>query len=140
MRSLLTGYAGDFNRRYHRSGHVFQNRFKSILCEEDPYFLDKEVEENENQRSHWIKTWEISSFVKHVCQQLKVNPGSLSGGGKSAAVSRARAVLSHLWLNKMGNNGRELARALNIKPVTLYNAAKRGKEQEDIEQWDLLLK
>ena len=40
MRSLLTGYAGYFNRRYRRHGHVFQNRFKSIICEEEPYFLE----------------------------------------------------------------------------------------------------
>ena len=40
MRSLLTGYAGSFNRRYRRSGHLFQNRYKSIVCEEEPYFLD----------------------------------------------------------------------------------------------------
>lgn len=29
MRRLLTGYAMYFNRRYSRSGHVFQNRYKS---------------------------------------------------------------------------------------------------------------
>jgi len=40
MRSLLTGYAGAFNRRHRRSGHVFQNRYKSIVCEEEPYFLE----------------------------------------------------------------------------------------------------
>ncbi|HEX9879675.1 MAG TPA: transposase [Candidatus Binatia bacterium] len=40
MRSLLTGYAGSFNRRYRRSGHLFQNRYKSIVCEEEPYFLE----------------------------------------------------------------------------------------------------
>lgn len=40
MRSLLTGYAGYFNRRHRRHGHVFQNRFKSIICEEEPYFLE----------------------------------------------------------------------------------------------------
>jgi len=37
MRRLLTGYAVSFNRRYRRAGHLFQNRYKSILCEEDPY-------------------------------------------------------------------------------------------------------
>ena len=37
MRRLLTGYAVKFNRRHHRYGHLFQNRYKSILCEEDPY-------------------------------------------------------------------------------------------------------
>lgn len=40
MRSLLTGYAGAFNRRHRRSGHLFQNRYKSIVCEEDPYLLE----------------------------------------------------------------------------------------------------
>ena len=38
MRSLLTGYAVSYNRRHKRYGHVFQNRYKSIVCEEEPYF------------------------------------------------------------------------------------------------------
>jgi REP element-mobilizing transposase RayT len=37
MRRLLTGYAVRFNRRHGRHGHLFQNRYKSILCEEDTY-------------------------------------------------------------------------------------------------------
>ena len=37
MRQLLTGYAMHFNRRYRRHGHLFQNRYKSILCEEETY-------------------------------------------------------------------------------------------------------
>ena len=40
MRSLLTGYAGTFNRRHRRSGHLFHNRYKSIVCEEETYFLE----------------------------------------------------------------------------------------------------
>jgi len=40
MRRLLTGYAQQFNRRYGRHGHLFQNRYKSFLCEEDPYLLE----------------------------------------------------------------------------------------------------
>jgi REP element-mobilizing transposase RayT len=40
MRRLLTGYAMDYNRRHRRSGHLFQNRYKSILCQEEPYFLE----------------------------------------------------------------------------------------------------
>jgi len=40
MRRLLTGYAISFNRRHHRHGHLFQNRYKSIVCEEDPYFRE----------------------------------------------------------------------------------------------------
>jgi REP element-mobilizing transposase RayT len=37
MRRLLTGYAVSFNRRHRRYGHLFQNRFKSILCQENLY-------------------------------------------------------------------------------------------------------
>ncbi|MEN8807857.1 MAG: transposase [Desulfobacterales bacterium] len=37
MRRLLTGYAQQFNRRHRRNGHLFQNRYKSFLCEEGPY-------------------------------------------------------------------------------------------------------
>ncbi len=37
MRRLLTGHAVRFNRRHGRSGHLFQNRYKSILCQEDAY-------------------------------------------------------------------------------------------------------
>lgn len=40
MRRILTGYANWFNRRHGRSGHLFQNRYKSILCQEDVYFLE----------------------------------------------------------------------------------------------------
>jgi putative transposase len=40
MRRLLTGYAVRFNRRHQRSGHLFQNRYKSIVCEEDRYLLE----------------------------------------------------------------------------------------------------
>ena len=40
MRKLLTGYVVNFNRRYKRYGHLFQNRYKSILCEDDPYLLE----------------------------------------------------------------------------------------------------
>ena len=40
MRRLLTGYAVTFNRRHHRCSRLFQNRYKSILCQEETYFLE----------------------------------------------------------------------------------------------------
>ena len=40
MRRLLTGYAVVFNRRHRRHGQLFQNRYKSILCQEDTYLLE----------------------------------------------------------------------------------------------------
>jgi putative transposase len=40
MRRLLTGHAIGYNRRHGRHGHLFQNRYKSILCQEKTYFLE----------------------------------------------------------------------------------------------------
>jgi len=40
MRKILTGYVVRFNRRHQRQGHLLQNRYKSIVCEEDPYLLE----------------------------------------------------------------------------------------------------
>lgn len=40
MLRLLTGYAVSFNLRHKRAGHLFQNRYKSILCQENTYLLE----------------------------------------------------------------------------------------------------
>ncbi len=40
MRRLMSGYAVAFNLRHRRSGYLFQNRYKSIVCEEEPYLLE----------------------------------------------------------------------------------------------------
>jgi REP element-mobilizing transposase RayT len=40
MKRLLTGYAVTFNLRHGRTGHLFQNRYKSIVCDEEEYLLE----------------------------------------------------------------------------------------------------
>jgi len=40
MRRLLTDYAMSDNRPHCPYGHVFQNRYKSIVCDEDAYFRE----------------------------------------------------------------------------------------------------
>ena len=39
MSSLLTSYSMYFNKKYQRVGILFQNRFKSKLCDKESYFL-----------------------------------------------------------------------------------------------------
>ncbi len=39
MRGVLTGYAMYFNRQHRRHGHLFQNRYKSTVVDEEQYFL-----------------------------------------------------------------------------------------------------
>jgi len=40
MRRVMTGYAVSFNLRRRRKGHLFQNRYKAVLCDYEPYFLE----------------------------------------------------------------------------------------------------
>jgi len=40
MRRLLTGYVIGFNHRHGRSGQLFQNRYKSIICQEGTYLRE----------------------------------------------------------------------------------------------------
>lgn len=39
VHKLLTGHAVYFNKRYDRAGHLFQNRYKSILVQTERYFM-----------------------------------------------------------------------------------------------------
>src|SRR5688572_16096004 len=40
MRRLLTGYAVSYNLRHRRHGHLFQNRYKSMVCDAESYFAE----------------------------------------------------------------------------------------------------
>jgi hypothetical protein len=40
MHRRLTGYATAFNRRYPRCGQLYENSYKSIVCEEDAHFKE----------------------------------------------------------------------------------------------------
>ena len=39
MRRLLSGYVTAFNQRHRRNGHLFQNRYKSTVVDDEQYFL-----------------------------------------------------------------------------------------------------
>ena len=40
LQCIFTGYAMSVNRKYGRTGHLFEGRYKSILCEEETYLLE----------------------------------------------------------------------------------------------------
>src|SRR3989304_4859602 len=40
MQGLQQSYSQYFNLRHHKVGHVFQGRYKAIICEKDEYLLE----------------------------------------------------------------------------------------------------
>lgn len=37
MHRVLTGYTQYYNRKYRKTGHVLQGRYKSVICQSDGY-------------------------------------------------------------------------------------------------------
>jgi len=100
MRRLLTGYAVSFNLRHKRYGHLFQNRYKSIVCEEDAYF---------NQLVRYIHLNPLRAGIVKDMAGLDRYPwcghGVLMGRVKQAWQDRAYV------LNLFGNNTKEAGKA-----------------------------
>jgi REP element-mobilizing transposase RayT len=256
MRSLLTGYAGAFNRRYRRKGHLFQSRYKSVVCDEETYFLElvrylhlnplrarlvtdlaglaeyaysghgalvgrqayawqdtaavlqqfgttprwarreylrfvaegmgqgrrtelqggglirsaggwaaiqelrrgregylgderilgssefverirQEVEEQAAQAQRPPRSPSVETVIERVCEAEGIRIEEIAGTGRRAVVSRARAGVAYLWLERLGQRGPVAARALGLHPATIYAVARRGRQ--DAVYWEGVL-
>lgn len=76
MQRLLTGYAVSFNRRHDRAGHLYQNRYKSFVCEDEVYLL---------QLVRYIHLNPLRAGIVKTIEELDVYPWSGHGAiiGKS---------------------------------------------------------
>ena len=89
MRKLLSWYAQYYNRRHNRSGHVFQNRYKSIICEEEPYF---------QKLVAYIHLNPVRAGQVHTLEELNAHPWSghaVIMGVKQQQGQDCRSVLEH---------------------------------------------
>jgi hypothetical protein len=118
MRSILTGYAGAFDRRHKRMGHLFQNRYKSIGVEG----YRRAVAAAAPAPSRMA----LKVLVTRVCRHVGVPPPALAGGGRIPALTRARAGIAYLWVEVLGRPGRTLTHALGVHPSAIPKAARQG--------------
>ena len=81
----MTGYALWYNRKHRRHGHVFQNRFKSILCQEDTYFLEL------------VRYIHLNPIRAHLVEDLN-ELGRYAYSGHSVLMGK----LKHSWQNTEG--------------------------------------
>jgi len=142
MRKLLTGYVVNFNLRHKRYGHLFQNRYKSIICEDDPYLLELTryihlnplragMVANLKQLStyRWAGHSAIMGRVKRDWQDIKTitEESELRSGIRKREVVRARRLFCQLAIGRMGYPGAEVARFLG---VTTSSVNRLGVSQE----------
>jgi len=74
------------HRRHRRHGHLFQNRYKSVLCEEDPYLLEL---------VHYINwgTRELGMSAIGISKKMNIAPSTVS-----ECVTRGRKIVDEKGL------------------------------------------
>lgn len=111
MRSLLTAYARYFNRTHHKTGHVFQGRYRGILCQKENYLLElvRYIHLNP-QRARLVENptqWRWSSLNDYL------HPGQHSW-------LYTRDVLTWFGKNPRSRLARFLSQASNLAPAVIY--------------------
>jgi hypothetical protein len=69
----------------------------------------------------------LDTVITRVCRQLGISAAALTGGGRRAAVQRARAGIAYCGVEVLGHPGRPLAGALGVSPQAVYQAVARGR-------------
>ena len=116
MRRLLTAYAVAFNRRHGRSGHLFQNRYKSILVEDEPYLLEL---------VRYIHLNPLRAGIVRNLAELDAYPWS----GHSALMGEVQCP----WQDRddvLGQFGTKLHRARRSYRAFVADGIARGQRQE----------
>ncbi len=138
MRRLLTGYAVSFNLRHQRSGHLFQNRYRSIVCEENAYMLELVRYIHLNAiRAGLVKEMEG-------LDRYRWSGHSVLMGRESRPWQAREEVLSYFGARegvakrRVGLTGRQLSEALRMSPGGIHSASVRGeafvRENGDLEK------
>ena len=152
MRRLLTGYAVRFNHRYRRHGKLFQNRYKSILCQEDPYLLElvryirlkgderilgdsdyvldvlKENRERFERRYELKARWyNLDVLTRRVAEIFHVRPEEIFSPGKYKKRVQARSVLSDWAVRELGETASYIAKKIGISQPVVSLSVERGE-------------
>ena len=119
MRRFLTGYAITYNQRHRRWGHLFQNRYKSIICDEDAYFSVKRQLRFEGEPQ------KIDALMAKMCKKEKVSVQELKSGSRRKDVSRARSLIALALVKTHGMALAEVARTVGVTTSAISKIVKR---------------
>jgi len=123
LHPLLTGYAVTFNLKYRRIGQLFQNRYKAIICDENPYFLEL---------VRYIGLQPVRAGIVHTPQELARYPWTshraMMGGSRES------------WLEMddvLGRFGPSVAQARPVYEQYMVDGWNQGR-RDDLEGGGLL--
>ena len=136
MSRLLTGYAVWFNKKYRRRGQLFQNRYKSILCQEYPYLkeLVRYIHLNplraglvEDMKA---KGYDFNRVAKRVAEVMGIKVEKITAYGKSPQTVKAWSLLCFWVHRKLGMTTMDIAEKLKISQSAASRSSLRGEKIE----------
>jgi len=140
MRKILTGYVVNFNKRHRRYGHLFQNCYKSIVCQEDVYLkeLVRYIHLNllrvglvKDLKELNLNPWSgQSALAEKVSERYNVSMGELRSGGRRRTVVKARHAMSWIGVRELGYSGVDVARYLGVTNSCLTRIISTGRKQD----------
>jgi hypothetical protein len=83
MRRLLTGYAISFSRRYRRHGRLFQNRYKSLIYQEDRHLQELARDIHLNPLRAGMAS-DLAELARRLYLTLPAASHAVNRGGKAA--------------------------------------------------------
>jgi hypothetical protein len=95
-------------------------------------FVGSILKEAEIQWEGKYRRVDLPTLKKRISDDMGVSLESLTGGGRTLPLSRARAVLSYVWVQYLGRSGRALARELGVSPQAVYAASSRVRCKMEI--------
>ena len=137
MSHLLTEYAVWFNKKYRRHGQLFQNRYKSILCQEDPYLkeLVRYIHLNplraglvEDMKA---KGYDFNRVAKRVAEVMGIKVEKITAYGKSPQTVKARSLLCFWAHRKLGMTTIDIGEKLKISQSAASRSSLRGEKRVD---------
>jgi len=139
MRRLFTGYAVYFNRMHKRHGQLFQNRYKSMIYQEDIYFreLVRYIHLNpmrakivsgikELNRYPYSGHSVIMGKQKHEWQDIETK--EIYSKGQRKVQVEARDMLCYWAVRELGISCTDLAKHLEISQPEVGYAVNRGEK------------
>ena len=143
MRRLLTGYALYFNKKHRRHGHLFQNRFKSILCQKDSYFLElvsNFVEqvllsaEDAMERIYKLRAegMDLDKLTTRVSKAFDVKAEEILSPGKFRRIVEARSVLCYWAVKELGISMTMLSGEIGISVAAVSGSVIRGQKIAEV--------
>jgi hypothetical protein len=130
MRRLLTGYAVTYNHRHRRHGQLFQNRYKSILCQGDPYLLELIR----------VAGYDLEKLATHAAKVSGLKMEDLLRPGRYEKVVVGRSLFCYWAVREFGVSATELAKRIGISQPAVSYSVQRGEKLARENALDLLPK